>query len=79
MLVPHAWHRIDIVDTHITHNALDGSLIETGVVSDLKKAYTWDEPSTKAVVRKDEMYWSTYRHTLEEFVNKIKDREGSDV
>lgn len=44
-----------------------------------KKAYVWDDARTNGQLRTGEAYWSTYRHMLEQFVNKIKGKPGSGV
>ena len=46
-----------------------------------KTAYTWDDELEEGAVPKlpGNAYWTTYRYMLEEFVNRIKGREGSRV
>jgi predicted dehydrogenase len=74
MFSPH-YHRVDVIDEF---EMIKGSpkFIKKFTREERKKAYTFkemggDQPS--------ELYWSTYRHMLEQFVNKVKGREGSGV
>lgn len=72
-LIPTLYHRIDIEDKHTVY---DGDKeTKTWTESKQEKSYIW--PSTKPQV--GEEWWSTYRFQLEEFVNKVKGREGSGV
>ena len=63
-VMPSVWHRIDIRDHHLIRNKSDGSIIR--------------EWSQKAYVKEygEQASWMTYRHQLEEFVNRIRGREG---
>jgi hypothetical protein len=71
---------IDVVDEHFVKNA-SGKVIKKWTVKESKKAYTWGEElkAQEGTVRVGEDYWSSYRYMLEEFVNKIKGRQGSGV
>ncbi|KAG0653113.1 D-xylose 1-dehydrogenase (NADP(+)) 2 [Hyphodiscus hymeniophilus] len=73
-LLPHHWHRIDISEKHMVRNIRTKETLRTWTVTASKKAYKWDDPK-----KKGEAYWSSYRYQLEEFVNKIKGRDGSGV
>lgn len=68
------YHRIDIEDEFIVTNKGSGQVLRKYVKKETKKAYTFremgdDEPG--------EIYWSTYRHELEQFVNRVRGREGN--
>jgi len=74
-MFPQFWHRIDISEKHIIRNVTDKKIIKTWTETSYKKAYTWDVGSKNS----GEVYWSTYRHQLEQFVNRIKGRAGSGI
>ena len=69
------WHRIDIEDEFVVRNKETGEPVRRWKTSESKKVYDWadagvaDQPS--------EPYWLSYRHMLEQFVNRIRGREGS--
>ncbi|KAF1841708.1 oxidoreductase domain-containing protein [Cucurbitaria berberidis CBS 394.84] len=71
---PHIWHRIDIVTTAIWRNS-SGEIVEEKKSTKSKKVYTW--PDGTGGENRGEDWWSTYRYQLEEFVNRVKGREGS--
>lgn len=79
-LMPVVWHRIDVTDEHVLKDA-DGKLIKKWSIKESKKAYTWadDASIAKGKPIAGEEWWTTYRYMVEEFVNKIKGREGSGV
>lgn len=74
---PHYYHSILIEDEHSIKDAANGKILKTWTEKQTKKAYVWDGPGTNGQVRTGEAYWSTYRHMLEQFVNRIKGRPGS--
>jgi predicted dehydrogenase len=74
---PHYWHSINIEDAHSVKDAADGKTLKSWTEKKTKKAYVWDTAGTDGQVRTGEVYWSTYRHMLEQFVNRIKGRPGS--
>lgn len=71
---PHAWHRIDVetVTLHKKHGTED--VVKQTKQVDKLKAYTWKQLNKKG---EGEDWWPTYRYMLEEFVNRVKGREGS--
>jgi predicted dehydrogenase len=73
---PSYWHRIDVVDEHVIKEA-SGVIVKRWTTKESTKAYTWGDLRKEGTVRPGEDYWTTYRHMLEEFVNKIKGRPGS--
>ena len=75
---PHFWHSIAIEDEHSIKSA-DGKISKTWTEKTTKKAYVWDDAGTNGQVRNGEEYWSTYRHMLEQFVNKVRGKPGSGV
>lgn len=75
-MVAAAWHRIDIDDEFIVRKSEEGNsyIIKRWTKKESKKIYTFkdagiDEPS--------EASWPSYRHQLEQFVNRIRGRKGS--
>ena len=76
--LPGVWHRIDILDEHAVKDT-SGKVVKKWTVKESKKAYTWGDLKEEGKVRVGEDYWSTYRYMLEEFVNKIKGKQGSGV
>ena len=76
---PHYYHSIAVEDEHSIKDATSGNVLKTWTEKQTKKAYVWENAGTNGQVRTGEEYWSTYRYMLEQFVNKIKGREGSGV
>jgi Oxidoreductase family, NAD-binding Rossmann fold/GFO/IDH/MocA C-terminal domain len=77
MLVqPVFWHRIDIVEEHTIRTISDKKVLKTWTTTEYKKAYTWEDFNGKKLGAD---WWITYRWMLEEFVHRIKGREGSGV
>jgi hypothetical protein len=74
-LAPYIWHRIDVSEEHKIRTVNDKKVIKTWTENSSKKVYTWASNSKNP----GEEYWSTYRHQLEQFVNKVKGREGSGI
>lgn len=72
------WHRIDVVDLHTLVKDEDRSVIKTWKETKHINGYEWPE-ALKGEGKVGEPWWSTFRHQLEEFVNKIRGREGSGV
>ncbi|TVY91575.1 D-xylose 1-dehydrogenase (NADP(+)) [Lachnellula willkommii] len=71
-------HSIGIVDVNVRKRASDGQVLRRWTEKETKKAYVWDGKGTESG-KEGEPYWSTYRHMLEQFVNRIKGRDGSGV
>lgn len=70
------YHRIEIEDDFVVTKKGSGEVVKKYSTKETKKAYSFremgaDEPG--------EIYWSTYRHELEQFVNRIRGREGNGV
>lgn len=76
MLSPH-YHRIDVVDDYeVTKKGSPDKVARRFTKKETKKAYTWKEMGRDLP---SEPWQSTYGHMLEQFVNKIRGREGSGV
>lgn len=69
---PSLWHRIDIDEEHKIRNKESRQAIKTWTEKSSKKVYVWEDQWQIG-----EDHWTTYRHQLEQFVNKIKYRQGS--
>nr|XP_036586175.1 fructose-bisphosphate aldolase [Colletotrichum truncatum]KAF6796582.1 fructose-bisphosphate aldolase [Colletotrichum truncatum] len=65
------WHRIDVVDEYVIKNKTTGAVVKKWTERESKKAYTFREAGMEGV---GEDYWLTYRHQLEQFVNRVKGR-----
>lgn len=66
------WHRIDIKDTYIIRSK--DKVIKTWTEAQSRKAYTFQEAGGEFADLPGEAYWMSYRHMLEQFINKIKGR-----
>jgi predicted dehydrogenase len=77
-IVPVFWHRIDVVDEHAIKDA-DGRIVKKWTSKESIKSYTWGDLQKEGTTRVGEEYWSTYRHMLEQFVNRIKGRQESGI
>lgn len=71
MFSPH-YYRVDIEDTFQVKRG--SNVVETFTRKYQKKAYTYNEAGSD---QPGETYWSTYRYMLEQFVNRVKSREGN--
>ena len=74
-MLPHFWHRIDVSIEHQIRTISGKSVIKTWTETSSQKVYNWPTGSRNP----GEDYWGTYRHQLEQFVCRIKGREGSGV
>ncbi len=73
-VISNLWHRIDVEDEWEMRRADDGATLRRWKTRESRKAYTFREAG---VEQPGERYWLSYRYQLEEFVNKIRGREGS--
>ncbi|KAK7750017.1 hypothetical protein SLS62_008009 [Diatrype stigma] len=82
MFSPH-YHRIDVEDKfEVTKKGEEGTstVVREFTRTESKKAYTFREvASWPSDQPPGEPHWSTYRYMLEQFVNRIKGREGSGI
>ena len=69
---PWMWHRIDVVEDHVLRHKVDGRIEQQWMEKTYFKQYRYSGNSGDAS-------WSTYRHQLEQFVNRVRGREGSGV
>ena len=69
------WHRIDIEDIYTIRRRDKGQAIKTWTEKRSEKTYTFDEAGDKFSELPGETFWMSYRHQLEQFVNKVKGRK----
>ena len=74
---PHYHHSITVEDEHCIKHAADRKALKTWTEKQTEKAYVWDGASMNGEVRPGGACWSTYRHSLEQVVNRIKTRPES--
>ncbi|KAL7822790.1 NAD(P)-binding protein [Trichoderma gracile] len=67
------WHRIDIEEMNEIRSE-DGSVVKAWSKTTSRKAYTWKEAGGEFANLPGEAYWMSYRHQLEQFVNRVKGR-----
>lgn len=75
-LMAAAWHRIDIEDEFIIKK-VDGEtngVIKRWTKKESRKIYTFKDAGLD---QPGEPFWSSWRHQLEQFVNRARGREGS--
>lgn len=77
MMAPQHLHRIDITESHTIRNTNDKSAIKTWSDISYKKRY--GSPSPSDPTKPGEESWTTYRHCLEAFVDRVKGRKGTGV
>ena len=69
------WHRIDIKDVFEIRNKDSGEVIKKWEKQESHKAYTFKEAGGEFADLPGEVYWMSYRHQLEHFVNRVKGRK----
>ena len=69
-LGPSLWHRIDVIEDNVLRDVKTGSI---------EKSWTDTKHIKQYEGKVGDASWTTYRHQLEEFVNKVRGREGSGV
>jgi hypothetical protein len=72
-MAPTTWHRIDITESHTIRNLINKKTIRIWDDVSYEKKYAFQTESTKP----GEESWTTFRHQLEQFVHRVKGREGS--
>lgn len=70
-----AWHRIDVKDSYVIRNVADRRPIRKWTESSSHKAYTFDEAGGEFAGLPGKDWWMSYRHQLEQFVNRVKGRK----
>ena len=73
-LMAAVWHCIHIEDEFIVRRAIDGQVIKRWSKKQSKKVYTFSEIGMD---QPGEPFWTSYRHQLEQFINRIRGRSGS--
>ncbi|RFU73827.1 hypothetical protein TARUN_8433, partial [Trichoderma arundinaceum] len=68
------WHRIDIKEINEIRSK-DGQVVKRWEKKTSRKAYTWKEAGGEFADLPGETHWMSYRHQLEQFVNKVKGRK----
>jgi hypothetical protein len=68
------WHRIDVKDSYVIRNTSDRRPVKEWVESKSHKAYTYKEAGGEFSDLPGEDWWMSFRHQLEEFVNRVKGR-----
>ncbi|KAF5621984.1 oxidoreductase [Fusarium sp. NRRL 52700] len=67
-LVSSFWHRIDIVDEYTIRDETNEKELKKWTVKQSRKVYTFKDAG---VDQPSEPFWSSYRHVLEQFVNRV--------
>lgn len=73
-LISSFWHRIDIVDEYAIRNETNEKDLKKWTVKQCKKVYTFKDAG---IDQPSEPFWSSYRHLLEQFVNRVRESQGS--
>jgi predicted dehydrogenase len=73
-LVAAMWHRIEIEDEILVRERQGGGIVKRSMQKHSKKVYTFKDAG---IDQPSEPYWTSYRHQLEQFVNRIRGRDGS--
>lgn len=68
------WHQIDILHEFRIRDETNGKLIKQWATKETKKIYTFEDAGIKC---ESQAYWTSYRHQLEQFVNRVRGSEGS--
>ena len=74
-MVSTIYHRIDIVDSYVIRSKSDGTTIKKWTEKTYRKAYSFKEAGGEFEELPSEIYWMSYRHQLQQFVNRVKGRE----
>lgn len=67
------WHRIDFKDNYEVR-AEGGKLVKKWEEKKSQKAYTFNEAGGEFSNLPGEVWWMSYRHQMEQFVNRVKGR-----
>lgn len=71
-IFPTIYHFITVQDVFVVKDK-EGKTVKQWTEKKSLSAYTWDEAGVSAQNDKD--YWVSYRHQLEQFVNKVRGRD----
>lgn len=66
------WHRIDVVQDHVLRHREDGRIEKRWTETTYFKRYKYNDHSS-------DDSWTTHRYQLEQFVNRVRGRKGSEV
>ncbi|RYO74939.1 hypothetical protein DL764_010621 [Monosporascus ibericus] len=69
------WHRIDVKESFEIRSEDTGKPIKKWVENKSYKAYTFKEAGGEFADLPGEVYWMSFRHQLEQFVNRVKGRK----
>lgn len=69
------WHRIDVKDSYEIRNKDTAMVVRHWDEKKSHKAYTFKEAGGEFADLPGETYWMSYRHQLEQFMNRVKGRE----
>lgn len=69
------WHRIDVKDSYVIRKKEDRQPVKKWVESSSHKAYTYKDAGGQFEDLPGEDWWMSYRHQLEQFVNRVKGRK----
>ncbi|KAL7919354.1 hypothetical protein ACQKWADRAFT_301483 [Trichoderma austrokoningii] len=69
------WHRIDIKEINEIRSNKTGEVVKQWHTTASRKAYTWKEAGGQFAHLPGEAHWMSFRHQLEQFVNRVKGRE----
>ncbi|KAA8645282.1 Gfo/Idh/MocA family protein [Aspergillus tanneri] len=69
------WHRIDIKDVYQIRDRESNKVLRRWETTSYRKAYTFQEAGGEFAHLPGEPFWMSYRHQLEQFVNRVKGRE----
>ncbi|KAF4336864.1 hypothetical protein FBEOM_9244 [Fusarium beomiforme] len=70
------WHRIDIVDEYTIRDEAGDKVLKRWTTKQFKKIYTF---SDAGVDQPGKPFWTSYRHQLEQFVNRVRGHQGSEL
>ncbi|KAF2022167.1 NAD(P)-binding protein [Aaosphaeria arxii CBS 175.79] len=77
-MIPTIYHRIHITTTTSFVDAQDATkVVRSSSTKESKTMYNWAPTSEEK--QPGEVYWTTYRHQLEQFVNRVRGRKGNGV
>ncbi|KAJ5802193.1 oxidoreductase [Penicillium pulvis] len=69
------WHRIDVEDSYVIREKVEGMVVKAWVESESHKAYRYKDAGGEFRDSPGETWWMSYRYQLEEFVNRVKGRK----
>lgn len=73
-VMPHFYHYIEIED-EFEETTVATKAVRKWTKKEIRKAYTFKEAGEDDLP--SEIYWTTYRHMLEQFVNQVRGRKGN--